>query len=922
MTEISKKICVLDIGSTTTKAILFVRDSQWRFFRREAPTTVEKPHEDVTIGAVDALSDLQEASGEKLLEDNRPIIPLYATSSAGGGLSIIVAGLVRKVTADSGARVARGAGAIIQDVIALDDGRPPYRKIEILQDMRPDMILLAGGFDGGSVSGPVFMAELINQANIRPKLSRSQLPVVYAGNSEATDYVKENLSDKFVFHPTANIRPSSSKENLEPARRAIHDVFMNHVMSRAPGYDKFREWVTPPVLPTPAAVTELLSVASKSIGGRILAIDIGGATTDVFTAEGGRVLRTVSANLGMSYSILNVVKKGGLSDIENLIDFDISEQELLDRLGNKYLHPTGLAETIEDTKIECAVASIAIREAVREHLQVIGGEDFSLSEDDLGWKFLNSQRKKSVEDNRSLRVDGYDLILGSGGRLSHSPRETAVMILMNALEPEGITDLGVDSAFMFPHLGLLARVDEKMATELLMQLGLIRLGKVIAPSGETKPGKTVLEIKSGDDSAQPVNETLEFGEIKYLDLDPEKTLDLSLKVRKLKLAEKRIEETSGQRRLIIDARGRPAIKSLDYGFPDDFVPTTRDLRDSRSDRINRGKISVRREMAIAGQVFVRPGERIAADTVIAKSTRIFLRPFFLDVARSMKVNGKDVPNLLTRKIGEDISVNEVLAEDRSNPFNPKIFRSTISGKIEKILSSGLVIVREKNEFAGEVSTINAAKMLNVKPKYLKPYLKCNKGQEVEKDQLLVGRPGTGKAGSASVSGCRSPIRGRIRDINPDYGIIVIEPLYEELELKAWLPGRVAEVSNKGCLIENKGVIIEGEWGYGAKAFGLLAAEAKSPGDVVIKETVTSDELERLVEKRIGALICAGINLQPVENLHPPFSIICTAGFGAGRFEPGIKEALAAGIGRPAALDPETQMKAGVRRPKIFLLNSE
>jgi len=99
-------------------------------------------------------------------------------------LAVVVAGLVKAVTSTSAERVALGAGSIILDIIALDDGRTPYRKIDMLKKLRPDMFLLAGGFDGGAVFGPVFLAELLNQSGLRPKLSaKVKLPVIYAGNT-------------------------------------------------------------------------------------------------------------------------------------------------------------------------------------------------------------------------------------------------------------------------------------------------------------------------------------------------------------------------------------------------------------------------------------------------------------------------------------------------------------------------------------------------------------------------------------------------------------------------------------------------------------------------------------------------------------------------------------------------------------------
>ncbi len=149
-------ILATDCGSTTTKAILIAREGgEYRLqVRGEAPTTVEAPFEDVTIGVRNAIAEVEELSGRRLLDDSgRLMRPASAaqgadvylsTSSAGGGLQVAVVGLVRRMTAESAQRAALGAGAIVMDVLALDDGRQPHQRIERLRQLRPDMILISG----------------------------------------------------------------------------------------------------------------------------------------------------------------------------------------------------------------------------------------------------------------------------------------------------------------------------------------------------------------------------------------------------------------------------------------------------------------------------------------------------------------------------------------------------------------------------------------------------------------------------------------------------------------------------------------------------------------------------------------------------------------------------------------------------------
>src|SRR5512141_3064210 len=174
-------ILATDCGSTTTKAILIEkRGETYRLVvRGEAPTTVEAPFEDVTRGVLNSIMEVEELAGRKILDGERIITPstdtegvdIYlSTSSAGGGLQMMVTGVVKSMTGESAERAALGAGAIVMDIIASNDGRLPHQKIRRIRDLRPDMILLSGGIDGGTKTHVVELAEIIAAAD--PKARR------------------------------------------------------------------------------------------------------------------------------------------------------------------------------------------------------------------------------------------------------------------------------------------------------------------------------------------------------------------------------------------------------------------------------------------------------------------------------------------------------------------------------------------------------------------------------------------------------------------------------------------------------------------------------------------------------------------------------------------------------------------------------
>ena len=368
-----KSILATDCGSTTTKAILIeLVDGEYRLsYRGEAPTTVEAPFEDVTRGVLNDTIEIEELSGRKILDGENILTPqdgndgvdIYiSTSSAGGGLQMMVAGVVKSMSGESAERAALGAGSIVMDVLASNDGRKPHEKITRIRQLRPDMILLSGGVDGGTTKHVVELAEILAAANPQPRLGQNyKLPVIYAGNKKATRAIRDTLGEISDLDVTENIRPVLEQENLKPSRDKIHDLFMEHVMQQAPGYKKLMSWTDAPIMPTPGAVGALIEMVAKKENISVIGVDIGGATTDIFSVFQGQFNRTVSANLGMSYSICNVLAEASLSNVLRWVPFDIDEKELTNRIGNKMIRPTTVPQSLEELVIEQAIAREALR---------------------------------------------------------------------------------------------------------------------------------------------------------------------------------------------------------------------------------------------------------------------------------------------------------------------------------------------------------------------------------------------------------------------------------------------------------------------------------------------------------------------------------------------------------------------------------
>ena len=571
-TEEMQFIIATDVGSTTTKARLFhKKDGEWRFLvAGEAPTTVEEPYEDVTLGVQNAVREVEELTGHKLLApdgsgivlpyDGEKGVDLYVTtSSAGGGLQMMVSGLIKSMTAESANRAALGAGAIVMDIIARDDGRQPYQKIRRIRSLRPDMILMAGGTDGGASSHVMEIAELIKAAEPKPRLGVAyKLPIVYAGNKVLRPQIEALLKEGFALDIVDNIRPVLERENTEPARRAVHELFMEHVMSHAPGYTRLMKWTDVDIMPTPAGEGMAMQLIANTFNLNVLGVGLGGATTNVYSVMDERFVRSVSANLGMSYSVTNVMKEAGIDNIMRWIPFNLDREEVASRLMNKMIRPTTIPQTLEDLIVEHSVAREALRLGLQHHRTI-------------ATRLKGIQIERTISDmfdqaleETYVKMMNIDILAGTGGLLSHAPRRIQSMyILTDAWQPEGVTRMFQDSVFMMPHLGVLSTVYRDAAWNIFDKDCLVRLGTNIATAGTGKLGEHVMTVELEMPNGEEVKEELSLGDIKLVkltELEEVKALITPAKDYDIGAGPgKELEATvsGGVAGVMLDARGRP-----------------------------------------------------------------------------------------------------------------------------------------------------------------------------------------------------------------------------------------------------------------------------------------------------------------------------------------------------------------------------
>lgn len=552
---------MVDVNSKATKAVLFKRKGDGFEVAGvgEAPTTVEAPELDVTTGVLNAIKAVEEKTGETLLRSGKPVpsVPLICSSSASGGLHMVIAGLIKRISAESAQRAALGAGALLMDQFAVDDDKPPYVKISALRSLKPDILLLAGGTDGGAVDQVLEMAKTIKDSDVKPRFgSEYQLPLIYAGNVEIREGVTGILDeDAYATKVVENVRPVIDRENLGPAREGIYDAYMEHVIIHSPGYGKLSKWTSERIIPSQATVGKIIYAYAQRRGVNLLAVDVGGETTDVYSVYNNIFNRSLNAGVGLTYGISNVVKEAGVANVQRWLPPTMDERSLRNTVGNMMVHQPS-SYTKEQEMIQAAVAREAIRLGVEQHREIAS-------------RLKGVQLNRNLSDlfNQALEPTYIDMmkthvVIGKGDVFREQGYEQSAMILLDSLQPEGFTELYLDDSSLMAHLGSLHDLNRDAAVDLFVSRCIKCLGTCIAPRGSLREGEEALKLVLSEQHGEKAQHTVRFGEIKILPLREDASVELTVQPLKLDVGAGRGKPVTrkvagGAMGVIVDARGRP-----------------------------------------------------------------------------------------------------------------------------------------------------------------------------------------------------------------------------------------------------------------------------------------------------------------------------------------------------------------------------
>jgi uncharacterized protein (TIGR01319 family) len=445
---------LIDFGSTYTKLRAVDLESKRLIGSGQGPSTVTT---DINVGMRAALEDLERRAGK---------LPRFryrlASSSAAGGLRMVTIGLVRELTAEAARQAALGAGAKLVGTFAY---RLTENDLKQITALAPDIVLLAGGTDGGNMEVVLHNAAALGASSLA-------CPIVYAGNRAAGDEARRLLSNKNLVC-TGNVMPEFNVLDIEPARAAIRGIFIDRIV-HAKGIDRAAAEFDAVVMPTPAAVLEGARLVADGVPGikglgSVLVVDPGGATTDVHSVAGGepapgvipqglpepRVKRTVEGDLGMRHNAATVVEAAGLSAIAT--DAGLHENQVRTFLEN--LSAEHLPASAEERALDQALARAAVGIAVQRHCGTLK-------------TVYTPTGPVTVQHGKDLRR--VDAVIGTGGVLAASPDARAILAraLADAREPLALKPaaprLLLDREYLLYACGLLQSVEPHAALELAL----------------------------------------------------------------------------------------------------------------------------------------------------------------------------------------------------------------------------------------------------------------------------------------------------------------------------------------------------------------------------------------------------------------------------------------------------------------------
>lgn len=538
-------ILAVDVGALFVRAALFdVVDGNYRVIsavkalrRRNS----QEAGESLAEAAWAAVHEIQEVSGVELLDGNGNLLPRrdalsgidHRLCAVNGGPRIGVIGLTAELSMAAAVRAAREVGEVVGEVVLAEpvsskSSSVTRQILTMLDTGRPDVLVLAGGTDGGSVAPLIWGADLL--ATLLQHVG-SIRTVIFAGNQDAQSAVEDALGSAADFRVVANIRPSRDVENPAPLQQAIEAAWIDRVMVFDDGMRRLRAWMDAPVVSARRVFATALAKLSAHRGHPVFGVDAG-ASGIMVTAANRDLPRTYRSPCGLG--LTGVDPRTLVRTVTAATNSALSHEEALDLLWNWRVRPWAVSDTVEP-QVTGAVARALVREAI---------------------------------ENAAARGVHAELarpgtIVGRGSVFEHVVPGEAARLLLDTVQPVGPCELAVDIQGTLTLAALADTVAPGLLTETADYDSVQVLGTAISASGSMPEGERIgqIRIELGDGRKEQRDLIagrvdavgIPLGQRATVYVEPSLRVDLGWGHGR----QGKIEVTGGLAGLLIDLRGRP-----------------------------------------------------------------------------------------------------------------------------------------------------------------------------------------------------------------------------------------------------------------------------------------------------------------------------------------------------------------------------
>lgn len=551
-------LLAVNVGASSTRAVLFdVVEGEYRFIASgQAASTAEAPFGDVALGVRAALSNLQTVTGRTFLDaeselitpsqaDGSGIDAFTVTISAGPALRAVVVGLLADVSLESAQKLAETTYLRIIETFSINDHRKPDEQLDAVIRAKPDVIIFAGGTDGGATRSIQKILDAVGLACfLTPEEKRPA--VLFTGNQKMVNEIKSSLGTlTSTLSISPNIRPSLNTEDLEPAARELAQIYLNLLKKRITGVSELETWSGGHILPTAYAEERIIRFLSQlqSSHRNILNVDIGSTAAIIAAGFGKRSTLNVLPQFGLGENLASLLQYTDLTSIMRWLPMDISPGDVRDYLYQRALSPGTIPVTKEDMAITQSVSRQALHLAI-QHAK--GG-------------FPSAARYA-----KSDLLPFFEPILASGGAISDAPSPgQSLLLLLDAIQPIGVTSVIVDQNNLLPMLGVAAEINPLLPVQVLESGAFMSMGTVVSVISSASYGTPVLRAQATYANGSHSRIEVNLGGLEILPLGMGQTARLTLQP--MKHADvgngpgrnATIQVVGGVMGIVIDARGRP-----------------------------------------------------------------------------------------------------------------------------------------------------------------------------------------------------------------------------------------------------------------------------------------------------------------------------------------------------------------------------